>query len=98
MGGLRRYHIGVDALQWGVLLAGIFLFAGIYASDKKAWLAGLRNTIMLVMFVALMFFPWVVKNYVDTRSLNPRELLSGKEAAPEINLQILEQNQQQSNH
>lgn len=92
--GLRQYHIGVDTLKWGVLLAGLLLVAGIYTDNKKALLESVRTTALFGVFFLLSFSPWMVKNYVDTGSLNPTQLMSGKEASPDINLQILEQNWQ----
>lgn len=95
--GLREYHIGVDILKWGVLLAGLLLLAGIYFENKENLKESLRMTLLLGMFSLLPFLPWVVKNYVDTKSLNPSQLMSGKEASPEMNMQILEQNWQKTN-
>jgi hypothetical protein len=95
-GGLRRYHAGVDALQWGVLLAGLFLATGVYVRNKKALLDSLRATAIYGVFLVLSFLPWMIKNYVDTGSLAPTQLMSGKEASPAINLQIIEKNWQNS--
>ena len=97
-GGLRQYHLGVDTLKWGVLLASLFLFAGVYLDNRKALWRSIRITAFYGIFFLLPFLPWMVKNYVDTKSLSPATLMSGREASPAINLQIIEQNWQNSGH
>ncbi len=90
--GLREYHIGVDKLKWGILLAAIFLTIGLWLENKKALLINLRSTALYLAFFVLPFLPWMVKNYMETQSFSPDKLMNGKQASPEINLEILERN------
>ena len=94
-GGLRQYHLGVAQLQWGVLLAVVFLLAGIFVENKKALQSSIAKTLVYGSFVALSFLPWLVKNYAESGSLSPQVLMNGVDASPAINLQLLEQNNTQ---
>jgi len=92
IGGLRQYHLGADALKWLMLLVSLGLFALAFMKNKEATIKSIRLSIVYGFFFALPFLPWLTKNYIETRSLDPQTLLNGKKPGPVMNLNILEKN------
>lgn len=90
--GLREYHMNVGYLQWGCLVASLCLLAGAFWEQKKNMIKAIRSTLVFSVFFFLPVLPWVTKNAMEVGSFSPQELLTGKPGAPEINLQLLEQN------
>jgi hypothetical protein len=91
-GGLRQFHLGVGLLQWGVLAAALFLFAGSYLAHAAHFKKSIKLSMVYGAFALLAFVPWLVKNFAETRSLSPTALMNGKAASPDISLPILEKN------
>ncbi len=86
---LRPYHLSVVFVQWFALSAGIALLSWNFYNKKEAFFSSLRPLIIFSLFAFLTFLPWLIKNGVETRSLNPNELLTGKRPGVEINATMI---------
>lgn len=86
--GLRQFHLGVDSLQWALFACSILLALGILSAEKMKFWQSLRKTFVYVFFAGLAFSPWIVKNYLDSRSLSPQILLNGIQPQPALNIDL----------
>lgn len=84
VGGLRAYHLGVENLQWAVLLASLLLMTGVFLENKKALLSSVRHSVIFGLFLVLPFLPWMTKNYVETKSTSVQTLINGKQVQPAL--------------
>ena len=83
LSGLRIYHLGIGIVKWtlfgvGILLLGLFLF-----QERIKALKLLVLSAFFGLLVGLSFSPWIIKNALETKSLNSRELLFGQKTNPE---------------
>lgn len=78
VGGLRSAHLGVDFQQWVLLGLGIILLIYFFISKRQLLLRMISFTLLFAALTAIPVFPWVVKNYTETKSLSPNTLLLGK--------------------
>lgn len=91
LSGMRSYHLGASVMTWVMLALGLGLLAWGAIQKQDALIKSLKMSVLYGLFFALPFLPWVVKNYVETKSLNPQTLLNGKAVGPDMNLQIIKQ-------
>jgi len=91
LSGMRSYHLGASIITWGMLALGIGLLAWGAIQKQDALTKSLKMSVLYGLFFALPFLPWVAKNYIETKSLNPQTLLNGKAIGPDMNLQIIKQ-------
>ena len=93
--GLRQYHLGTTILQWTSLLVGIGLISTCFLKDKVAVNKAVKDSIIYLAFTGLIFLPWPIKNYSETKSLSINGLIYGKPTNPGINLNLLQQKWQE---
>ncbi|MEY3368138.1 MAG: hypothetical protein RI973_1293, partial [Bacteroidota bacterium] len=86
--GLRQFHLGVTRLQWVLFACSALLALGILTAENAKFWQSLRKTIIYGCFAALAFSPWIVKNYIDSRSLSPQVLLNGVQPQPNLNIDL----------
>jgi hypothetical protein len=86
--GLRQFHLGVDRLQWALFACSVLLALGILSAEKMKFWDSLRKTLVFVLFAGLAFSPWMVKNYLDSRSLSPQILLNGVQPQPKLDIDL----------
>lgn len=92
MSGLNQYHLNTGSLALILGISGLLLMgAGLYfhrnSSLKRILFSGI-----VAIFLLITISPWVIKNYADTRSLNPKTVLMGSSPGPDINVRKLENN------
>ncbi|NNE27081.1 MAG: hypothetical protein HKN09_09580 [Saprospiraceae bacterium] len=90
--GLRQYHLSANYVAMAAALLAIISFA--YAFIKSRILA-LRRVVfagLITIFALMVFSPWAVKNYQDTKSLNPKKMLMGSSTGPEMSLAKIKKN------
>ncbi|MBT8233421.1 MAG: hypothetical protein KJN84_12380 [Bacteroidia bacterium] len=82
LSGLSKYHLGSDVIKYGLLL--VALVALIYSFIKFYQRTTLRLvvTTIYLFITGLMIVPWMIKNYSETKSLDPNSLMMGKEPGP----------------
>lgn len=92
LSGVRNYHLGLDKLF--LVLAGV----GVLMLGFSFFKLG-RKLVPTVMLVAVMgvssilpLSPWLVKNFNETRSLNPKNLLNGATPGPGLNFDVVNRN------
>lgn len=87
MSGLRAYHLGVDIIQWIMLIIGIIMLVYLFLKDKVNVLKGVRWSVIYGVFLILPFLPWLTKNYIESGGkASVNTLLNGSSEAPVINL------------
>ena len=95
--GLNEYHLGMTTLK--VVLVLIFLITLILVLLRGRKVQALNATIVAIwlgVFSIVPLSPWIIKNYSDTKSLNPAVLLNGAFVGPDINLNTIDQNYRKS--
>jgi hypothetical protein len=53
-------------------------------------------TSVYLLCCGVFILPWIVKNFVEQKSLNPRILLMGKDPGPDVSLNKLINNYERS--
>jgi hypothetical protein len=76
------YEIDVAHLSRPMVLAGCLLAGGIAAGvifvlQRGKLLTLLRESAIIGFFLVLTFSPWMVKNYLETKKLDPKSILMG---------------------
>ncbi len=89
---LRQYHLGVEYLQWILLVIGIALLFYSYKKNHGQFMRSAKLTVLYSFLIALPMIPWVSKNYYETRSLSIRTLMNGKSVGPKINFKAIHKN------
>lgn len=96
LSGLNKYHLSIGFVK--IVLALIMLASLVVSIIKfrkssmlRVWITG------VYLFCCGVFIgPWVVKNFIEQKSLNPRILLMGKDPGPDVSLNKLINNYERS--
>lgn len=59
------------------LLVGILCFIVIFVRQRESFMALMRESAIIGFLLFFTFSPWMVKNYVETKKLDPRNILMG---------------------
>ena len=89
---LRSYHLSANILQWVFLVAGLGMVVYLFLKHKKTFHQLIRSSVIITSFFVLPVLPWLGKNYAETESFSTYNLLNGKKALPDINIQTLRKN------
>ncbi|NNF21078.1 MAG: phospholipid carrier-dependent glycosyltransferase, partial [Saprospiraceae bacterium] len=90
--GLRKYHYNVGILSIILGLVGIILLAvGIYF-HRHSTIRRILFSSVVAAFLVLTISPWVIKNYLDTGSADPKTILMGSSPGPKIGLRKMVKN------
>ncbi len=94
--GLGKYHLSEDIVK--VLLGLIMIGSLTYSLVKNRSASLLRSKITIVYLIACGVFvlPWIIKNGVESKSLSPRTLLMGEDPGPDITLNKMVQQYENS--
>ncbi len=90
--GLRVYHSSVTWLQYVSLIFGIGLLAFASLKNKKMALKTSILTAVMAISSAVIFSPWIMKNYSEIETPTFMELLNGTSHGPQINMKIIDKN------
>lgn len=84
--GLNSYHLSGNIIKY--LLGGLSIVAlGVsFYQQKKNTILRFIVTAFFLFFTGIMIVPWIVKNYSESKSLDSKSLLMGKEPGPNITL------------
>lgn len=88
--GMAEAHQGRIYVMAVCFLLGLLAKGWLLWKEREQTLQLVRHSALIFAFAALTFAPWIVKNYVETGSLSPRELLMGKKPGVEMSLQKME--------
>lgn len=97
---LRPLHLWADGLQWLLLIAGTGISIYLWLKQRTGMLKIVRMCLICMVLSGVFLSPWLIKNVVETRSVNISSLISGKHAAPRPGVQQIKQiyqNQQNGN-
>jgi len=75
--GLGKKHLGNEIFQWIYLSIGSVLMYLSYLKNKIFFIKYVKITWLVGMLSVFTLSPWLIKNYIETRSLSPLKLLSG---------------------
>jgi hypothetical protein len=83
LSGLKVYHksIAITSIGCGVIGIGMLLYD--FIKDKSASIRSLLYSSVLGLSLLVTFSPWIGKNFLESKSLNPKTLLLGKKSGPE---------------
>ncbi len=94
LGDLRQYHIGAWWQQWVMLAAGIALIVYILLKDREKSVKEIKHGLIYLLFTIIPFFPWLVKNYSETKKTDINAILNGKPTGPNVSIQKMNQKYQ----
>lgn len=92
--GLRYYHLGASTLSYVLLVIGLIIMALLFKSDKSGLFRSIRASAIIAILSVIGIFPWIIKNYSETPTLSPTQLLLGTPPGPDLNLEKMNQNYQ----
>lgn len=92
LSGVRIYHLGLNYVLIGCVTFGAVLFVWAFIRSRDKILRCIKMLSITGVFAFVTLAPWLVKNYNETKSLNPQILLNGASAEPTITIQSLQQN------
>jgi len=95
--GLRIYHLGVSYQQWIIAVIFCVMIAFYFFNDRKSLIKNIRFSVILGAFSVFAVSPWIVKNYIETKSLSPRTLLIGENPGVKLGVNQLISNYQKQN-
>ena len=83
LSGLQAYHKSITqtSIVTGILGVGLLVFD--FIKDKSSTIKNLIYSSVLSMSLLFMFSPWLVKNFVESDTFNPKTLILGKVAGPD---------------
>lgn len=84
--GLNKYHLSESTVKWVLFILMIVGFVLSFIKHRKATVIRGYLTAVYIFCCGILVMPWMIKNYSETRSLNPRTLLMGKDPGPGIGL------------
>jgi len=87
--GLRFSHLSADVLKIVFLITGLMLLGLGYLKEKTKTLKLYTVLALLTIFTAIPLVPWVVKNYIETKSLSIDALINGKQPGPNLNARTI---------
>jgi len=84
--GMGSYHIGSYYLKY-ILLASTFVFGALsFVKYREAFLASLKTSVIVSVISLLVFMPWVLKHYTESKTTNINSLIIGNNPGPEITI------------
>ncbi len=92
--GLRRYHLSVGMVILGCLILGTVLLGLSFFKSKQDLIKSLYFVIIIGICSGLPMIPWITKNYIETRSLNPNKLLNGAQTGPDWDIRQIDRDYQ----
>ncbi len=98
LSGLNKYHLSEPIVK---AILALLMIGGAGMSFVKNRQVFIRKTIVTVVFLAstgVFILPWMIKNYSETKSLNPKTLLMGTDPGPKMNLRTMIKNFETNNN
>ncbi len=90
--GMNQYHQSIEIIKFGTLLIGLGGLVWIAVTQMQTLIKATKTSVIYIGVMLLTFSPWLVKNMVDTKSMNPSTLIKGKDPGPDINMQLIRKN------
>jgi hypothetical protein len=90
--GMNQYHQSIELVKYGTIIIGLAGLVWIAISQMESLIKATKTSIIYIGVMLLTFSPWLVKNMVDTKSMNPSTLIKGEDPGPDINMQLIRKN------
>lgn len=90
--GMNQYHLSIDLVMYGCLALGVGGLVWIGATQMQSMIKAVKKSVIYLSIMLLTFSPWLVKNMVETKSMDPNRLIRGSEPGPKINMQLIRKN------
>ena len=90
--GMNQYHQSIELVKYGTLVIGLGGLVWIAVSQLPTLIKAVKTSMIYIGVMLLTFSPWLVKNMVDTNSMNPSTLIKGEDPGPDINMQLIRKN------
>jgi UDP-N-acetylmuramyl pentapeptide phosphotransferase/UDP-N-acetylglucosamine-1-phosphate transferase len=88
---IDQEHLGRVPVMLACLIFGIILVVLEFRTNKVAISQALRQSLIIGLCSGLTFFPWIVKNAIETGSSQPRKLLMGAEPGVPLDIGIIKE-------
>jgi len=86
LSGLGKLHLSKFQVQVFLLvISSVCAFFGLF-SHKISFVRSILLIGLIGVFAALPLSPWMVKNYIETGSLNPSKVINGALTGPDLNI------------
>jgi len=80
--GLRAYHLGTHWLRWITLGLGLIGLIYLFYQHQKETLQLFKLCTIYGTIAILIYLPWPIKNYTETKSFSFQTFIQGKEVKP----------------
>lgn len=91
--GIRSSHYYVEAVQWLLLLAGLFGMAYFFIKFRKKFIQLTWVSVIIVFSSIIVFSPWMVKNYRDYPESDFMKLVQGTLPSDLVRIKAFEKRQ-----
>ena len=76
--GLRAYHFETERLQWIILLISVLGIGYIGITRPKSSMQLIKICLVYLFFTSLIYLPWPIKNYSETKVLSFQTFIEGR--------------------
>ena len=83
--GLGDYHLGSGYMKLIMMLLSIVFFAISFVKHRQSFTIRFTFTFGFLFVSGILISPWLVKNFIETKSLNPKVLFAGENAGIDLN-------------
>lgn len=90
--GMNQYHLSIGLVKYLTLGIGVLCLGLVALSGKQQFIRSIKASAIYVGVILATLSPWLVKNYIETKSLDPNTLLRGANPSPKINMKLIKQN------
>ena len=82
--GLNKYHLGESVLKILFLIISAASLGYSFLKFRYKTQAKVMVTTVYLFFTGVLVIPWMIKNYTETKRLDPKSLLMGKNPGPSV--------------
>ncbi len=90
--GMNQYHLSINVVKYVSIGVGLLSLGMLFLSEKTGLLKSIKASVLYLTIIVATLSPWLVKNYIETRSLDPNTLLRGANPSPKINMNLIKEN------
>jgi len=85
LSGLDKYHLSEGIVKIILVIVMLGGFAMSFVRHRHYFIKRASITAVFIIATGVLILPWMIKNYVETNSINPRILLMGEDPGPSLN-------------
>ena len=84
LSGLQAYHKSINLTSMFCGVSGIGLIVFGFIKHKVSSIKNITYSMIMGVSILVAFSPWIGKNFIESKSLNPKTLILGKGSGPDI--------------